>query len=421
MNSITIDHLPSLPGVYLFKDANNAIIYIGKAKSLKARVKSYFQNKTDWKVQSLLEEAASLEHIITKTEVEAMLLEAELIGIHKPRFNVLLKSGQPFVYILFSKSEPPTIEIVRNKTKKGTYFGPFLHKGQARGVVRFLIETFKLKLCNKQIANGCLDYHIGLCAGSCMGTFDMQDYHFRIELAKNALRKNQEAFLRDLDARIKEHARLLQFEKAKMLHTYLLQFDTIFKTLAAKYDSHKYESAVFDAMQGTKDTGRQNDQLAYDLQELLQADKPIVSIDCFDISHFQSSYIVGSAVRFTNGMPDKNSFRRFKIRTLTQQDDYAALREIVTRRYRNPEEIPDLILIDGGKGQLNAVKDLLPGHICVSLAKREELLYTPLHPQGIQLNVATNVGKTLIALRDYAHHVAVSYHTLRRNKQLSSK
>lgn len=421
MNSINIDHLPSLPGVYLFKDANNAIIYIGKAKSLKTRVKSYFQNKTDWKVLSLLEEAAALDHIITHTEVEAMLLEAELIGIHKPKFNVLLKSGQPFVYILFTKNEPPAIEIVRNKRLKGTYFGPFLHKNQARSVVRFLIETFKLKLCNKKLANGCLDYHLGLCAGSCLDAFDLQEYLFRIELAKNALRRNQTAFLKDLDTRIKEHARLLQFEKAKMLHTYLLHFDTIFQTIAAKYDSHKYADALFAAMRPKQAPSEDQEQLARDLQELLQTPHPIYTIDCFDISHFQSSYIVGSAVRFANGIPDKDNFRRFKIRTLVQQDDYAALREIVERRYRNPEDIPDLILIDGGKGQLNAVKDLLPGHMCVSLAKKEELLFTPLHPQGIPLDVKINIGKTLIALRDYAHHLAVSYHTLRRNNQLKTK
>jgi excinuclease ABC subunit C len=420
MHIINPDTLPSLPGVYLFKDANNAIIYIGKAKSLKARVKSYFQNKTDWKVQSLLEEAAVLDHIITHTEVEAMLLEAELIGIHKPKFNVLLKSGQPFVYILFTKDEPAAIEIVRNKRKKGTYFGPFLHKNQARSVVRFLVETFKLKLCNKKIANGCLDYHIGLCAGSCMDAFDLQEYLFRIELAKNALRRNQPAFLKGLDTRIKEHVRLLEFEKAKMLHTYLLHFDTIFRTIAAKYDSHKYADALFKAMQPKQELSSDEQQLAYDLQELLQAEFPIYTIDCFDISHFQSTYIVGSSVRFTNGIPDKNNFRRFKIRSLMQQDDYAALREIVARRYRDPDDIPDLILIDGGKGQLNAVKDLLPGHLFVSLAKKEELLFTPLHPQGIPLDVKTNIGKTLIALRDYAHHFAVSYHTLRRHKQLKA-
>lgn len=416
-----ITHVPSLPGVYLFKDVDNVIIYIGKAKSLKNRVRSYFSNKTDWKVKALLEEAHDLDFILTNTEIEAMLLEAELIGTHKPKFNVLLKSGQPFVYLLFSNDELPILDVVRNKKKKGTYFGPFLHKRQARSVLKFLIDTFKLQICNKKIANGCLDYHIGRCAGSCMNLFDTQDYLFRIELAKAALKKNHVAFLKNLEHKIAVHSKELAFEKAQRLHGYVRDFDTIFHTLHVKYSHEKYEPSVFIAMHNMKQLPIEKDALAHELQHLLGADKPIRTIDCFDISHFQSSYLVGSCVRFTNGYPDKNNFRRFKIRTLTEQNDYAALHEIVSRRYKNSADLPDLVLIDGGKGQLSAVRNLFPQTIFVSLAKREETLHTPNHPDGIILDIKTPIGKTLIALRDYAHHFAITYHKLRRHKDIFAK
>lgn len=421
MEAQKIQSLPSLPGVYLFKDAHNVVIYIGKAKSLKNRVRSYFSNKTDWKVKALLEEAHDLDFVLTNTEIEAMLLEAELIGTHKPKFNVLLKSGQPFVYLMFSKQELPELSVVRNKRKKGTYFGPFLHKRQARSVLRFLIETFNLQVCNKKIPNGCLEYHIGKCAGSCMNAFDPSEYLFRIELAKAALQKNHATFLKNLKLKIAQYSKELAFEKAQRLHRYMQDFDIIFNTLHVKYSHDKYASSVFIAMHATKKLPIDKELLAVELQMLIAADKPIRTIDCFDISHFQSSHLVGSCVRFTNGYPDKNNFRRFKIRTLTQQDDYAALREIVARRYKNPAELPDLIVIDGGKGQLNAVKDLFPQATFVSLAKREETLFTPNHPEGILLDVKTLTGKALIALRDYAHHFAVTYHKLRRHKSIDLK
>lgn len=414
-----VANLPSLPGVYLFKDSDNNVIYIGKAKSLKDRVRSYFNNKTDWKVLALLQEAVDLDTILTDTEVEAMLLEAELIGMHKPKFNVLLKSGQPFVYIFFSKQALPEISIVRNKSKDGTYFGPFLHKRQARSVLAFLIETFKLKLCNKKIPNGCLDYHIGRCAGSCLQTFNSEDYLFRIDLAKNVLKKNHAGFLKNVQRKIVDYSKELAFEKALRMQQYIRDLDTIFHTIHVKYSHEKYEPSVFIALHEIKKLPIDKDLLAQELQDLTGSKREIRTIDCFDISHFQSSYLVGSCVRFTNGYPDKNNFRRFKIRSLSQQNDYAALQEIVFRRYKEGNELPDLILIDGGKGQLNAVKALYPQAIFASLAKREETLFTPKYPEGIKLDLQTAIGRTLIALRDYAHHFAVTYHKMRRHKGLA--
>ena len=436
--------IPKAAGVYYFKDKDGQVIYVGKAKSLASRVNSYFQKGHDWKVMALVEEYADIDYILTKNETEALLLEAQMIAENKPKYNVLLVDGQPFLYILFTTNDPfPKIEVVRNKRKKGTYFGPFLQKRQARGVALYLTETFRLWLCNKKIANGCLDFHLGKCAGSCMADFDANDYLFRLNLAMDVLRNNHKESLKKLKEKIKEYSKALAFENARRLSGYVENLDTIFETIRTRFHEKKFENDIFVATTPTKIAPR--DKALEELSEFLElapfaSSEPlgesrsthedisrlttfardervhIKTIDCFDISHFQSSYIVGSCVRFSNGIPDKHNFRRFKIKTLETQNDYAALQEIVSRRYRNPEEIPDLVVIDGGKGQLSSVQEILPNATIISLAKREETIYSNMIPEGKKLDIHTKVGQLLIAIRDYAHHFAISYHKLRRKK-----
>ncbi len=410
--------IPKASGVYYFKDKDGIVLYVGKAKSLVDRVNSYFQKGHDWKVVALVEEYADIDYILTKNETEALLLEAQMVKEHKPKYNVLLKEGQPFVYILFTIHDPiPTIEIVRNKKKKGTYFGPFLHKKQARGVAQYLTETFRLRLCNKKIANGCLDFHIGKCAGSCMAAFDMNDYLFRINLAIDILQKNHKKSLKDLQEKLKEYNKAMAFENSRRLASYIENLDTIFETIETRFNEKKYEHDIFIAT--TPTAVKPRDEALHELSSFLNIDKQIRTIDCFDISHFQSSYLVGSCIRFSNGVPDKNNFRRFKIKTLQTQNDYAALQEIVTRRYRDPQEIPDLVVIDGGKGQLSAIQAVLPNATIISLAKREETIYSNNLPDGKKLDIHSPVGQLLIAIRDYAHHFAISYHKLRRKKGIT--
>ena len=454
--------IPKAAGVYYFKDKDGQVIYVGKAKSLAVRVNSYFQKGHDWKVAALVEEYADIDYILTKNETEALLLEAQMVAEHKPKYNVLLVDGQPFLYILFTTNDPlPTIEVVRNKSKKGTYFGPFLHKRQARGVAQYLIETFRLKLCNKKIANGCLDYHLGRCAGSCMAQFDPSDYHFRIQLAMDVLRNNHKESLKNIKEKIKEYNKTLAFENSKRLNEYLTNLDTIFETIRTRFHEKKYEHDIFVATTPTavkpRDTALEelseflnlnnpadkifprvsfdelrtsgisstlkspNETARAEFIEAFERPKQIKTIDCFDISHFQSSYLVGSCVRFSNGVPDKNNFRRFKIKTLQTQNDYAALQEIISRRYRDTAQIPDLVVIDGGKGQLSAAQAVLPNATIISLAKREETVFSNTLPEGKKLDIHTGVGQLLIAIRDYAHHFAISYHKLRRKKGARSE
>lgn len=407
--------IPKLTGVYLFKDAQGTIIYIGKAKNLHHRVSSYFQKcDTDWKINQLINEYADIDYILTPTETESLLLEAELVQKYKPRFNVLLKDGQPFLYILFTSVELPTIELVRNKKKKGTYFGPFIEKGPARKTYHFLKRTFHLNLCNKKIELGCLDYHIGNCAGSCKPDFDTSDYVFRISLAQQALKNNQEGFIEQVKEQMKKYIAKFEFEKAKNLNEYLQNVDAIFATLNTHFSTDKFATDIFVASTVTPYQEQIDASINVELQKFLGFATPVRTIDCFDISHFQSSYLVGSCVRFTDGKPERHMFRHFKIKTLTEQNDYAALQEIISRRYKDKSNLPDLIVIDGGKGQLSAAQYVLPDAHIVSLAKREETLYGPQFPQGVRLDIQTEVGRLLIALRDYAHHFAVSFHRRKR-------
>lgn len=411
--------IPRAPGIYYFKDKDGNVLYVGKAKNLAHRVNSYFQKGYDWKIAALIEEYTHVSYILTKNETEALLLEAQMVKEHKPKYNVLLKEGQPFLYILFTTNdELPLIELVRNKRKRGTYFGPFLHKRQARGVAAYLTETFRLHLCNKKIANGCLDYHLGKCAGSCLASFDKADYLFRLELAMDVLRGNHKQSLKNLHLKMQEYNKIFAFEKSKRLAHYIENLDIIFETIRTRFHEKKYAHDIFIATTPTSIKPR--DKALAELPAFLHLPPSVTirTIDCFDISHFQSSYLVGSCVRFTNGIPDKNNFRRFKIKTLQIQNDYAALQEIITRRYRNPDDIPDVILIDGGKGQLSAARGALPNSIIISLAKREETLFSAAFPEGKKLDLHTPVGQLLIALRDYAHHFAITYHTLRRKKEL---
>lgn len=510
-----VKNLPSLPGVYLFKDTKNHILYIGKAKNLKNRISSYFQ-KTDWKTKAIVESAATIDHIITKNELEAMLLEAELIKSNQPKFNVLLKSGQPFLYLMIS-SPPrklPEIKIVRNKKERGTYFGPFLEKAPARKVYNFLIKTFKLKLCKKKIENGCLDYHMGICAGTCKNDFDMDRYKQRLELAKLSLKQGHKKFLSHLKNEIVAQNKNLAFETSQELHGYYKAFESVFEAIdttsehaiksMAKKDiwiltpNHK-TLFLFSELKGAIKKKREftllfenkDDHLEYlisyyrghscantiltnfafpqedkaplevflkkwnrkqqtvsitfpteghflnlinlaqihadqeivkqktlprALKQLLHLDIEPHTIDCFDISHKQGMFMVGSCVRFKDGQPDPQNFRHFKIQTVTQQDDYACLQEIVQRRYKNKSDLPDLLLIDGGKGQLSCITKILPHANVASLAKRalrraqDERVFCRNIPEGKTLNLQTHAAQVLICLRDYAHHFAISYH-----------
>jgi len=404
--------LPHLPGVYIFKNKNNKPIYIGKAKSLKRRVSSYFKpTHENWKTDLLIHEIADLDYIITQNETEALLLEVALIREQQPKFNVLLKNGQPFVYIMISKESLSQLKLVRNKKEKGAYFGPFLYKGQARSIYNFLINTLQLRVCSKKITNGCLQYHLGKCAGSCKNNFDKNAYLFRLNLALNILNGKTDTLKQNLRKHIEKYNQQLAFEQSKKLTEIVNNLHYILNTIQLHFNSARYNGDIYLALEQYSFDDK---AIGKKLASLLKLDNEPKTIDCFDISHFQSQHIVGSCIRFVRGIPDKNHFRRFKIKNLSMQNDYAALKEIVQRRYKDKKELPDLMLIDGGKGQRNIIQALLPHATIISLAKKEEKLFSSAYTEGKKIDAKTDEGRLLIALRDYAHHFAITYHRTKR-------
>lgn len=420
-----ISSLPTVPGVYLFLNATGDILYIGKAKNLRKRVSSYFQNRThEPKIDKLVSEHETIRFIATRNEIEALLLEAYLIYTYQPPFNVLLRDGNPFLYLVFTDpidDELPRIELVRQKPKRGRIFGPFLHKKEVRKIYDFLERTFRLKICNKKMEHGCLDFHIGRCAGACRQDFDRAGYVRRLELAYDVLVGDKDRFLANIHEQIDKFNREHAFEKAQELYEISLHLEHLFEVLRTNFSEKHFQREVAD-LTIEVDANDEDRRLALvELKQLLGLVNIPRTIDCFDISHFQGSNMVGSCVRFTEGKPDPDNFRRFIIKSIVHQDDYAALREIVSRRYKNHENLPDIVLIDGGKGQLNAVSDLVGSAPCLSLAKREEILFSANFPDGVKLDIKSPMGRLLIALRNYAHHFAISYFRAKSLKAIRGK
>ncbi|MBP6869286.1 GIY-YIG nuclease family protein [Candidatus Babeliales bacterium] len=414
---ITDKNFPKSAGVYFFKDANNAILYIGKAKNLKNRISSYFSS-SDYKVIELLKQAVNIEFITTNNEIEALFLEAQLIKQHQPPFNRLLKAGNPYIYIFFP-ADKPTISIVRYKKKKGDYFGPFLTKKDALFVVEYLKKSLQLNICNKKIETGCLQFHINICAGSCKNDFDEPFYLFRLNLARQILDNQHEQAIEQISHEIEINNKNLNFERSAHLVKYQQSLQAIINTLKTLHTTKlsnlpTYAQDFDTSNQKLIDKHASNIDLLSALKNRLGLKKIPYTIDCFDISHMQSQSIVGSCVRFLNGKPDKKKFRHFGIKSLIEQNDYAALCEIVGRRYKKIEDFPDLIIIDGGKGQLNSTKHLAGPAEIISLAKREETIFFPDQEKTIVLNIHQATDRLILQIRDYAHHFAISYH---RKKQ----
>lgn len=375
MSLMSYKDFPNSSGVYFFKDANNSVIYIGKAKNLKNRVSSYFTS-ADFKVIELLKTAHDIEYVTTNNEIEALFLEAQLIKQHQPPFNRLLKAGNPYIYIYFSQEKLPTISIVRMQRKKGEYFGPFLTKRDAQIVVEYLKKSLQLNICNKKIETGCLQFHINICAGSCKQDFDHAAYLFRLNIARQILDNQYQDAIKLLDDEIIKSNVDLNFERSAHLVTYQHHLQAIMQVLAT-LETTKFTNLANFVTHFTQAnhkkllTDNSNINLLSELKKRLNLKKIPYKIDCFDISHMQSQSMVGSCVRFLNGKPDKKNFRHFTIKSLTEQNDYAALAEIVVRRYKKPENLPDLVIIDGGKGQLNATQHLVGSTEIISIAKGE--------------------------------------------------
>lgn len=514
-----IKDLPHAPGCYLFLDGFGRIIYIGKAKDIQKRVSTYFLRDADSKTEYLVKNISGIDFFVTDTEVEALVLENNLVKKHQPKFNIDLKDAKSFAYLALTSEAFPRLVLARGRPEGShEYFGPFTSAEDRDHILMAVRKTFKIRTCRRLPKKACLRYHIGICSAPCMGKITKEQYAETVAQAKEVLSgKSKELKARLLDemknaSEATDYERALDLkkktdaldwlsERQKMqrkkrydeaIINYMIRGNTVYLAIFGTHSGildekreysfpytpdfleeflvqfysenpvpkelivpenlggplklfleQKRESVVriVKPLRGEKkkllELVAKNIELAFfseektleDLKDRLGLDDLPKVIECFDISHLSGTMTVGSMVQFKNAEPNKSEYRRFKIRTVGGIDDVRAISEVVRRRYyrliKEKRSLPDLIVIDGGRGQLNAamaqLKKLGLNIPIVSLAKRLEEVYVPGLSGPLQIDKKTAALKLLQRVRDEAHRFAISYNRLLRKKELQKK
>jgi excinuclease ABC subunit C len=399
--------LPDSPGVYIMKDAAGKIIYIGKAISLKKRVQSYFRpsRTRDFKRDLLVTQIKDVEYKTVPSEEEALLLEASLIKFHQPKFNVELRDGKSYPLLKISDEDFPCISICRPKKKTGaTFFGPYTSAGLLRDALNIIRKVFPFRTCRNLPKKSCLDFHLRLCPGPCVGKISKKDYRKIIDNITLLLEGRQEELYDNLKKAMQQKAAEKNFEEAATLRDQL-------QSLASLYSASPVKNYLQEAQQ---------------LKEALRLTITPERIEALDISHLSAQEAVGSLVSFYKGKPDKNNYRRFRIKEVKGNNDYQMLAEVARRRYsrlkREGASLPDLLVVDGGKGQVSAVKrelDKLRIDLAtLGLAKEKEEIFLPQKKNPIMLRADSPALQLLQRLRDEAHRFAQSYHHILRRKRV---
>ena len=532
--------LPELPGVYLMKDSQGKIIYVGKAVVLKNRVRQYFQSGKNQspKVRAMVANICDLETIIVGSEVEALILECNLIKKHHPRYNISLKDDKSYPYIKVTLGEEfPRVVITRRRPKDGSrYFGPYTNVGAVHESLRLLKRLFPLRTCRQMAARPCLEYHIKRCLAPCADKISSAEYLDMIRAVCLFLEGRTDVMEKELTAQMEKAAEAYQFELAARVRDQLAAIRKITEkqrivTASGDQDAIGLASSEFGAcvqimiIRGGKvlgaehfllrnSEGEESDELlraflsqyyhqatslprevllplpvaesellakwlsekrglkveiivpqrgdkrevvklaidnaakflresaeakqmseegglnaVAELGRYLNLSAPPKRMECFDISHNQGSETVASMVVFENGHPKKAAYRRFKIVSAEgKPDDFKSMREVTSRRYGKlqPEELPDLIVIDGGMGQLSSALEIIrgAGHLTVpvvGLAKEHELIFVEGSNIPVELPRRSQALYLIQRIRDEAHRFAITYHRkLRRKRNLAS-
>lgn len=408
-------NVPAEAGVYLFRDRKNKVIYVGKAINLKARVSSYFQkNLGNAKSALLVERIAEVDYFKVMSEFEALLLEAKLIKKYQPYFNSQLKDDKDYLYIKITSEDFPKVLTVRKKSLEAAkiYFGPFPNATQARSTLKLARRIFPFRTtCQPNSARACLNYHIGLCPGVCIGAISSKDYQKQIRRLRGFLNGNTGEITNQLHQEMLVLARQLRFEEAAKIKNSLVAIKATTRPIE---DVERYLSGP-DVLEGVYQT-----QIR-DLAAMLNLDQDLVRIECYDISHISGTNTVGSMVVFHNGAASKDDYRRFRIKTVPGINDPAQLAEVLSRRFHNDWPHPQLIIVDGGRTQLNAAKKALEkldlGIPVFGLAKRFEEVYIPGQVRTLRFQNNSPALHLLQRLRDEAHRFAISYHRYLRSKE----
>jgi excinuclease ABC subunit C len=542
-----LSSVPTVPGIYIYRNANGTIIYIGKAKNLRNRVRSYFQQgrPVDAKTKAMIGKIADLETIIVDSEAEALILEDTLVKKHKPRYNILLRDDKSYPYVRVTKEEYPRVFPTRNIIRDGSkYYGPFTDVRHLKRVMKVIRSLFRLRSCDYKIDQDtiekkkykiCLDYHIDKCDGPCEGLISKDIYNQNVQNAVRILNGKTREFEKQLLDQMEQLSEEMKFEEAAVIksqylilreylsHQKLVSADLIDRDVFGMSRIEGSACTLVFKIRDGKMTGRrhfiipkaegQSDErilqssvekwyletefiprevflpleleddgfiqdwlrkkkgkavdiiipklgdkkqlvslastnaeyllrdyhiaiakreqttpkAVLSLQRDLRLSKPPVRIECFDNSHIQGSELVSSLVVFEDGKPKKSDYRKFKIKTVGKNDDFAAMREAVTRRYKRLKEegaeLPDLVIIDGGKGQLSAAYSILKELELdekipvIGLAKRLEEVFFPNVKDSILLPKTSSSLRLIQHLRDEAHRFAITFHRQLRDKR----
>ena len=509
--------IPSRSGIYLMKDKDNKIIYIGKAKNLKNRVRTYFTKNQNYKTQKLVKKIYDIEFILTDNESEAFLLEANMIKRYRPVFNIELKDQQRYTYLRITNEEYPRLLVAR-RTRTGEFigggriYGPFTYGSSKMLSAGLLRKTFKIRICKKLPKEACLEYHLGNCEAPCQFVEAQKKYSMHVDELESTLKGSKKLtdFQKNLEKEMKNASALQQYERAKEIHDTLkrlqnlqirqkmevarnyneeyfgiktkeqtafvmslrqfngvikdrnrFSFDLVGDNSFSSFLSQYYSTnpipkfIVTNEMPEKKEIlgeilsrasgfkvnilvpeggkrkemielimrnlmhyqSKGTDPALIELQEKLGLPQIPKTIECFDISNHGTDYAVGSMSRFVDGKPSKSEYRKFRIKTVEGRNDYAMIQEIIKRRYlklrMEKSLMPDLILIDGGKGHLNAALDALKNVgvdvPSISLAKENEEIYLPKIREPIIISKEKHGLKILQHARDEAHRFGVLY------------
>ena len=524
MSKLQINNIPQNPGVYIYKNSKEEIIYIGKAKNLKRRVSSYFVNKNhSLKTKLMVKQIEDIDHIIVDNEVEALLLENKLIKKHQPKYNILLKDSKTYAYILITDEKFPRIMSARKIGKKGKYFGPYIGGASRREVIELCVKIFQLRICRNLPKRACLNYHIGLCSAPCVLNVNEEHYANQVNEAMRFLQGDTKFIKDKLESEMLNASKNEQFElalvKRDQLNAIQILDDKQKVDLQKSFDQniisyvendHKCAISLFKITKGVisgkkdyvfdREVGVLSDflrmyyssneipreivvsqpcwldsedknvlisylqelrggvvrfiipergdkkalielakknawhkldnKILWEMKQLLNLPRVPHVIECFDMSNFGYDYLVGAMVQYLDGKPNKEEYRKFEIKSkLSAQDDFASMKEVVFRRYKRLRDsclgFPDLIIVDGGKGQLGvareALKELGLQIPIIGLAKKEEEIFFPTESEPRVFRKNSSMMLLIRQIRDSVHRFVITYNRKKREMRFKKE
>lgn len=397
--------LPHNPGIYFFKNNDGKIIYVGKAVDLYHRVCSYFNRTPDSpKTAALIAEIGGLETIIVRSELEALILEANLIKKYLPKYNIKLTDDKDYLYVKITKELFPKIITARKNDllDAKTYFGPFPSASIVRDTIKKLRSIFPW--CSSPYnKRPCFYYHLHLCPGPCANKIDADDYNKIINRFIKFMEGRNKELQDELTREMETFSRKKEFERAQEIKKMLSDLSYLTQS-----------TSISDYLTNPNFLEDQNNVTLLDLQQKLELEQSPERIECFDISNISGKDAVGSMVVLTHGEIDKSQYRKFKIQLEAKPNDVAMMGEVISRRFKHAEWLlPNLVLVDGGKGQVNIAKlkiqDLKLEIPVYGLAKKLELLYNP-DGNIVKLSRLSPALRLLQKIRNEAHRFALNYH-----------